>query len=79
MQSFEGVVISSKTKDTVRVEIVYFQKHPKYQKVLEKTTKLVAHNEIDGIKEGDKVEITNTKPYSKTKHFKVTKKLENKG
>lgn len=78
MQSFEGVVTSSKTKDTVSVEIIFFAKHPKYMKVLQKKTKLMAHNEIEGIKEGDKVEITNTKPYSKTKHFKVTKKITDK-
>ncbi len=75
MQIFEGTVISAKTKDTVVVEIVYFQKHPKYKKVLKKLTKIMAHNELPEIKEGDQVELIKTKPYSKSKHFKVNKKI----
>lgn len=75
MQIFEGIVTSAKTKNTVLVEVTYFTKHPKYQKVLEKKTKLMAHNEIEGIAEGDKVEVINSKPYSKNKRFKVVKKV----
>lgn len=76
MQTFEGTVTSAKSKNTVLVEISYSRKHPKYHKVLKKTTKILAHNETEGIKEGDKVEIVKSRPYSKQKHFIVNKKLE---
>lgn len=72
MQTFTGKVTSNKTPQTVSVEIVFFQKHPKYSKILKKTTKLLAHNEIPSVKEGDLVKIMQSKPYSKRKHFKVT-------
>ncbi len=75
MQIFEGKVTSTKGINSVAVEISYFVKHPKYRKVLKKTTKLLAHNEIGDLKEGDSVEITKSRPYSKLKHFKVTKKI----
>jgi len=76
MQRFEGTVTSVKTPQTVAVEIVFFAKHPKYNKVLKKTTKLLAHNEIDGVKEGDKVAVIKSRPYSKLKHFKVSEVLK---
>ena len=75
MQTFEGLVVSAKTPQTVKVTFDYFYRHPKYKKILRKTTKLLAHCEIPGIKEGDKVLITKCKPYSKLKHFIVTKKV----
>ncbi len=75
MQVFEGIITSAKTLNTIAVEVLYFAKHPKYKKVLKRTTNLLAHNEIEGLKEGDKVEIVSSKPYSKLKHFKVSKKL----
>lgn len=74
MQSFTGTVTSVKTPQTVGVEINYFYRHLKYKKTLIRKTKLLAHNEIEGIKEGDKVEIIKCRPYSKLKHFKVVKK-----
>ena len=75
MQSFKGVVVSAKAAKTVSVAIEYTYKHPKYKKILRRTTKILAHNEIAEVKEGDKVEIVKSKPISKNKHFIVTKKL----
>lgn len=72
MQSFIGKVISSKTPQTVVVQFSYFQKHPKYQKILKKTTKLLVHNKLAGVAEGDTVRIVKSRPYSKNKHFLLT-------
>lgn len=72
MQSFTGVVISNKTLNTVGVKLEYFRKHPKYQKIFKQTTRLLAHNEIEGISVGDVVRIVKSRPYSKLKHFKVS-------
>lgn len=71
MQTFIGTVISKKTPNTVAVTIPYYQKHPKYQKILKRITKILVHNEIDEIKNGDTVKIIKSKPYSKNKHFKT--------
>lgn len=63
------------SKDTVKVAISYSIRHPKYQKVMKKTTNLLVHNEMEGLKVGDKVEIVKSMPYSKKKHFIVIKKV----
>lgn len=75
MQKFKAIIVSMATKDTVKVAISYSIRHPKYQKVLKKTTKLLVHNELEGLKVGDKVEIVKSMPYSKRKHFLVVKKV----
>lgn len=75
MQKFSGTIVSMATKDTIKVEIYYSIRHPKYQKILKKTTTLLTHNDIEGLKVGDKVEIVKSKPFSKMKHFKVAKKI----
>jgi small subunit ribosomal protein S17 len=72
MQSFEGTVISAKTPKTVAVAIDYYLRHAKYKKIMRRTTKLLAHNENLEIKEGDKVTVVKSRPYSKQKHFIVT-------
>lgn len=75
MQNFTGKVVSAKTDKTVKVEVEYTYHHPKYKKILKRTTNLLVHNEIEAIKEGDKVQIIKSKPYSKLKHFIVVKKI----
>lgn len=75
MQSFTGQVISIKTAQTVRVAVNYIYRHPKYKKIMRRQTKLLVHNELEGIKEGDTVQIVKSKPFSKLKHFKLLKKL----
>ncbi len=75
MQTFKGVVVSAKTPKTVKVTVMYTYHHPKYKKILQRTTKLLVHNELEGIKVGDKVEIIKSKPFSKLKHFSVVKKI----
>lgn len=75
MQRFIGTIVSNSTKDTVKVEIPYSVRHPKYQKIMKRKTKLLVHNELPDLKVGDKVEILKSQPYSKMKHFKVAKKI----
>lgn len=75
MQNFTGKVVSVKTPQTVGVVVDYIYRHPKYKKILHRRTKLLAHNETEGIKEGDTVQIVKSKPFSKLKHFRVVKKV----
>lgn len=67
-----GKVVSSKMCKTVVVLVERTVKHPMYGKYVTKSTKYHVHDE-DGIcKEGDTVSIIETRPYSKTKKWKVS-------
>jgi small subunit ribosomal protein S17 len=65
-----GTVVSNKMDKTVVVLVERKVKHPKYGKIMKKSTKLHAHAEVE-TKLGDKVRIAETRPYSKTKTWKL--------
>jgi len=67
----KGVVVSDKMDKTVVVNVSRFVKHPLYGKFYKVSKKYKAHDEKNACKIGDKVEIVETKPISKDKHFKV--------
>lgn len=66
-----GVVVSDKMKDTIVVLVERYVKHPKYQKFLNLRKKYKAHDAGNTKKIGDKVDIEETRPISKDKHFRV--------
>lgn len=66
-----GTVVSDKMKDTVVVLVERYQEHPKYGKFVSTRKKFKAHDAGNTKKIGDKVEIRETKPISKDKHFVV--------
>jgi small subunit ribosomal protein S17 len=72
-----GVVVSDKMDKTVVVAIESRSPHPKYGKIVVKTKKFKAHDEDNQCKEGDRVRIQETRPLSKTKHWKVAEILTN--
>ena len=65
----KGVVTSDKMDKTVIVEVTRFVEHKKYGKRIKKKKKYKAHDENNSKKIGDVVEIKETKPMSKEKHF----------
>jgi len=67
----KGVVVSDKMDKTVVVSVSRFIKHPKYGKYYKVNKKYKAHDEENKCKMGDKVEITETRPISKDKKFKI--------
>jgi small subunit ribosomal protein S17 len=67
----KGIVTSDKMKDTVTVRVERYVKHPKYKKYIHIHKKYKAHDAGNTKKIGDKVEIEETAPISKDKHFKV--------
>jgi small subunit ribosomal protein S17 len=75
-----GVVASAKMEKTVVVKIVRRVQHPLYGKTMLKTEKFKAHveeSELGGkVDEGDSVEISETRPLSKDKHWRVTRIIE---
>lgn len=68
-----GVVVSTKNDKTAVVSVARFVKHPKYQKFFKKDKKYQAHDENNSAVVGDKVEIEESKPISKTKRFVIKK------
>ena len=71
-----GRVISDKTDQTVVVAVRWQQPHPLYKKSIRRTTKLYAHDKENQCKPGDLVRIQETRPISRTKHWRVTEILE---
>jgi small subunit ribosomal protein S17 len=70
-RTLSGVVVSDKMQDTIVVAVTRFVKHPKYRKFIKRMKKYHVHDPGNTKKEGDKVEIRECRPISKTKHFKV--------
>lgn len=71
----EGTVISNKMKNTVVVKVDSTIKHPLYKKLIARSKKIKAHDEI-GVKIGQKVKIIESKPISGDVHFKVMEKVD---
>jgi small subunit ribosomal protein S17 len=72
----EGIVISAKMDKTVVVAIVHSVRHRRYGKTMQRTSRLYAHDEANDVREGDRVRVTETRPLSKNKHWRVTEILE---
>jgi len=67
-----GLVVSSKRDKTITVLVERKVKHPIYKKIVRRSTKLQAHDEANECSEGDIVTIEESKPFSKTKSWKLT-------
>ena len=65
-----GIVTSDKMQKTVVVEITRTFSHPLYKKVVHARRQLMAHDELD-CKLGDKVQIVESRPYSRRKRWAV--------
>ena len=70
-----GVVISNKMDKTVVVKVTRKMRHGKYSKVVERAKKYYAHDDSDAIEIGQKVRITETRPLSKLKRWRVVEVL----
>lgn len=68
-----GNVVSNKMNKTVVVAVERSVIHPVYKKVLRRVTKLKAHDEGSVCKVGDRVQLTETRPISKGKHWRVVR------
>jgi len=70
-RTLEGRVVSSKMAKTVTVLLERQVQHPLYGKIVRRSTKVHAHDEAGECKEGDVVRITECRPLSKTKNWRV--------
>jgi small subunit ribosomal protein S17 len=72
----EGVVVSNSMDKTAVVAVVERVRHPKYNKFVLQTKKLYAHDETNDVNVGDRVRVTETRPLSKQKRWRVSQVLE---
>lgn len=70
-RTLQGVVTSIAMQDTITVAVSRYVKHPKYKKYIKRTKKYLVHAPDHSAKLGDKATITETKPISKHKHFRL--------
>lgn len=71
-----GIVSSNKADKTIHITVTSRLTHPLYGKQYTRSRKFAAHDEKNEAKIGDRVEIEEVRPISKTKSFKLTQVLE---
>ena len=71
-----GTVISDKMDKTVVVQVQNLKQHPKYKKIIRQSTRFKAHDEQNQCKVGDRVRISETRPLSHDKRWRVVAIVE---
>ncbi|HZT67256.1 MAG TPA: 30S ribosomal protein S17 [Acidimicrobiales bacterium] len=72
----EGTVVSAAMDKTAVVAVIERVRHPRYAKTVQRTKRLYAHDEANDVKVGDRVRVTETRPLSKLKRWRVVEILE---
>jgi small subunit ribosomal protein S17 len=72
----EGIVVSDKMNSTLVVAVNERVSHARYGKTVQRTRKLYAHDSENDAKVGDRVRVTETRPLSKLKRWRVTEVVE---
>lgn len=75
-QELVGKVVSDKTDKTITVLVETYKMDPLYGKRVKYSKKYAAHDEKNEAKVGDTVRIVETRPLSKTKHFRLVEVVE---
>ena len=70
-----GTVVSNKMSKTIVVRVTRLIRHPKYQRVLQQSTRFKAHDETNSANIGDWVKIMETRPLSKDKRWRLVEIL----
>lgn len=74
-----GTVVSNKMNKSIVVEIERRVKHPVYEKIVKRTSKMYAHDENNQCQLGDLVVIQECRPLSKTKRWRLVEIVQCKG
>lgn len=67
----KGIVVSNKMDKTVVIKVEHRIPHPKYGKIIKRSKKLYAHNDLENVQIGDEVTVVETRPLSKLKRWRV--------
>jgi small subunit ribosomal protein S17 len=70
------VVVSASGDKTIQVLVTSYRKHKLYKKQVIQSKKYATHDDANTAEVGDKVRIMETRPYSKTKRFRLLKIVE---
>ena len=79
IKKLNGIICSDKMDKTIVIKVVEKKSHPMYGKIYKTSRKIMAHDEKNEYKIGDAVEIQETRPYSKSKSWVVTKLMVKPG
>ena len=72
----EGIVVSDKMEATIVVAVQDRVRHPRYRKTVQRTKRLYVHDAENSAKLGDRVQVVETRPLSKLKHWRLQEILE---
>ncbi len=72
----QGLVTSDKMDKTIVVVVTSLVRHPLYGRTVKQSTKFKAHDETNDAHAGDTVEITETRPTSKSKRWRLSRVIE---
>jgi small subunit ribosomal protein S17 len=72
----EGTVVSDKMEATVVVAVIEQVRHARYGKTVQRTKRLYVHDAANEAKTGDRVRVTETRPLSRLKRWRLTEILE---
>jgi small subunit ribosomal protein S17 len=70
-----GVVVSDVMEKTIVIDVVRRVQHPRFKKIVKRSTKLYAHDEDGAAKVGDKVRVMECRPMSKKKRWRLVEVL----
>ena len=71
-----GVVVSDKMDKTITIAVKYRVRHPLYGKIMNRTTKIKAHDEYNECGIGDTVRVMETRPLSHDKRWRLVEIIE---
>ena len=71
-----GIVVSDSMNKTIVVRLDRSAKHPVYNRIMAKSSKVMAHDEKKEAKVGDKISIEETRPLSKNKRWRLVEILK---
>jgi len=71
-----GVVVSNSMEKSITISVKQKIKHPIYGKFVNKTSKFMAHDEENSCNVGDTVKISETRPLSKNKRWRLVEIIE---
>ncbi len=75
-QVLQGIVVSDKMEKTIVVEIMMRKLHPLYKKYLTRTKKVKAHDEKNEARIGDTVRVSESRPLSRDKRWRLAEIVE---
>ena len=75
-KTITGIVVSNKMDKTVVVAIYDRVQHPLYKKIVKRTAKIKAHDEMNACNVGDRVSLMETRPLTKDKRWRDVEIIE---